>query len=380
VLTQALCGIEAGRLTVITPEGEHLHSRPSRSGNDAIAALGQWRALASLAMRGELGFFEAYIAGQWSTPNLLDFLLLADRNRAGLARVAAGLDLFAIPRRLRHAMNGNSRRGSRRNIAFHYDLGNAFYREWLDAGMSYSSALFQHDDQSLEEGQDAKIARIGELLGGSAGVSVLEIGCGWGALARRLAAGGAKVTAITLSESQLAFAAESSGNDRNRPDFRLQDYRSVTGSFDRVVSVEMLEAVGERYWPLYFTRLRELLKPGGRAVIQAITISEGRFADYRRRPDFIQSHVFPGGMLPTRAIVAEQAVAAGLRPVHAEHFGDSYARTLAEWRRRFKARWSSIGAMGYSERFCRLWEFYLAYCEVGFRNQATDVGLYVLER
>jgi cyclopropane-fatty-acyl-phospholipid synthase len=290
--------------------------------------------------------------------------------------------VFRWVNRLRHLMRGNTRRGSRRNIEAHYDLGNAFYRAWLDPGMQYSSALWDEATPDLEAAQARKLAHIGELLRLEGGESVLEIGCGWGGLAASLAANrGASVTAITLSPSQLAVSRERAAAQglEAQLDFRLQDYRDVAGRFDRIVSIEMIEAVGEAWWPAYFGTLARCLKPGGRAVVQAITIADETFADYRRNPDFIQKHVFPGGFLPSKSALAAQVKAAGLRLTRSECFGLSYAKTLAEWRKRFDARWSEIAAQGFDERFRRLWDYYLSYCEAGFSEGIIDVGLYTIE-
>ncbi len=278
-----------------------------------------------------------------------------------------------------HRGNRNTHDGSRRNIAFHYDLGNAFYERWLDRGMQYSSAIRVGDDD-LEAAQAHKLDRIGTLLDVAGGESVLEIGCGWGAVSERLAAMHCAVTAVTLSAEQLAYARDRLESAGLEADLRLEDYRDVTGRFDRIVSIEMIEAVGEEYWPAYFETLRERLVPGGHAVIQAILISEDRFEDYRRNPDFIQTHIFPGGMLLTRTAMREQAEAAGLSLRHEELHGKSYAWTLAEWRSRFHAAWGEIEPMGFDARFRRMWDYYLAYCEGGFRAGMIDVGLYVLER
>jgi len=281
--------------------------------------------------------------------------------------------------RLRHALNRNTRRGSRRNISAHYDLGNDFYARWLDGSMTYSSALFASPEQTLEDAQIAKLDRIIELLDVRGGESILEIGIGWGGLAERLLqTRNCEVCGVTLSASQLEFAQRrlASEIENGQCDLRLQDYRDVNGQFDRIVSIEMLEAVGEAYWPIYFEKLRGNLKPGGRAVLQVISIDETRFADYRRTPDFIQQRIFPGGMLPTRTLIAEHAAAAGLRLIGEELFGDSYARTLAIWKMRFEQAWPEIEPLGFDDRFRRMWIYYLDYCRVGFEMSAVDVGLY----
>ena len=280
-------------------------------------------------------------------------------------------------------VNRNSRRGSRRNIAAHYDLGNDFYEQWLDAGMTYSSGLFSSAGETLEEAQDAKLERVIDMLGLSGGETVLEIGCGWGGLAERLMdRRDCVVTGVTLSSEQLAFARRRLRNraQSGRCDLRLQDYRDIHGEFDRIVSIEMLEAVGEAYWPTYFKKLRNSLRPGGSAVLQVITINDARFESYRRRPDFIQKYIFPGGMLPTTQIIEHEISKAGLQLVADEFFGESYARTLEEWRLRFQKAWPEIKALGFDDRFKRTWEYYLAYCKVGFETGALNVGLYKVTR
>jgi cyclopropane-fatty-acyl-phospholipid synthase len=282
--------------------------------------------------------------------------------------------------RLSHRLRRNSRRGSRRNISAHYDLGNSFFAPWLDAGMNYSSALWANCN-TLEHAQEVKLDRIANLLEFTGGERVLEIGCGWGALAEKMIRHyRASVLGITLSIEQLAYARTRLAGEaaEGRADLRLLDYRDVSGGFDRIVSVEMIEAVGERYWPNYFGKLRNCLVSGGVVVLQAITIDEQRFATYRKTPDFIQRYIFPGGVLPTRSIIEQEASRAGLKLVHHESFGDSYVKTLREWRTRFLQAWPRIEPLGFNERFRRMWEFYLAYCEVGFNLGTIDVGFFKL--
>ena len=282
--------------------------------------------------------------------------------------------------RLQHRLNANTKRGSQRNIRHHYDLGNDFYAAWLDSGMSYSSALFSADDQTLEDAQSAKQRRIMALLDTRPGDTVLEIGCGWGGLAEQLAQAGCRVTGVTLSAAQLEYASERLKRPDTEADLRLQDYRDVAGVFDRIVSIEMMEAVGEAYWPSYFSALHDRLRPGGLAVLQAITIDEDQFDGYRRCTDFIQHYIFPGGMLPTVTEIGRQSARAGMELLSVERFGASYARTLAEWHRRFLAAWPEIERHGFDARFRRMWEYYLSYCEGGFRAGTIDVGLYVLAK
>ena len=371
--------ISVGELTVTLPNGTTIARRGEVSGPNARIEIQSWRALVRIIVDGEHGFADAYLAGEWSTVDLKEVLAIAMANEKVLARAGTSSWLTWMRNRLSHLLRENTRSGSRRNIAAHYDLGNAFYRAWLDQDMNYSSAIYAPGD-ALENAQNRKLDRIIELLALEGGEHVLEIGCGWGALAERLVRGGSDLIGMTLSREQLAYAQKrlQSAAGNGTADFRLQDYRDVGGRYDRVVSIEMLEAVGERYWPIYFSKLRDVLKDGGIAVLQAITIEEFRFAQYRSHPDFIQRYIFPGGMLPTKALIAEFASKAGLTLVHEESFGASYARTLAEWRARFLASWPRIEVLGFDERFRRMWEYYLAYCETGFASRAVDVSLFKL--
>jgi len=367
-----------GSLTVRLPDGRSMLFGTPSQGLSADLFLDDPTAARRLLLGGDIGLAEAYGDGLWRSSDLPTLIELGIRNEAELGRQIVGTAVLGLVNRLVHRTRANTRGGSRRNIAFHYDLGNDFYRLWLDPGMTYSSALYEQEGQSLEDAQDAKIRRVGELLDLTPGQSVLEIGCGWGGMAEHLALGrGAAVTGLTLSAEQLAFAQTRLGD---AAEIRLQDYRDAEGSFDRIVSIEMIEAVGEAHWPRYFRTLRDRLKPGGAAVVQAIVIEDARFPGYRRGCDFIQRHIFPGGMLPCPRVMREQAERAGLVIDHVEMFGLSYARTLAEWRRRFLAFWPQAAAQGFDERFKRLWDYYLSYCEAGFRAGTIDVGLWRFRR
>jgi cyclopropane-fatty-acyl-phospholipid synthase len=378
LIDRALPVLSKGLLRLVLPSGEIIERRGDSPGVDATIVVHRWRSLWRIILAGEDGFTEGYLNGEWSTPDLALVLAFLSDNEAQLTAAAASSWIGATRNRLGHLLRGNTRRGSRRNIAAHYDLGNSFFSAWLDAGMNYSSAVYA-GAQTLEEAQTHKLDRIAGLLGLSGGERILEIGCGWGALAERLIRGfQARVTGITLSIEQLEFAKARLAADVESADLRLQDYRDVTGLFDRIVSIEMIEAVGAFYWPAYFSKLRNCLASGGSALLQAITIDEKRFAEYASRPDFIQRYIFPGGMLPTRAIIAEEANRAGLTLVHHESFGSSYVRTLREWRMRFLQAWPVIEPLGFNARFRRMWEYYLAYCEVGFDRGTIDVGFYKL--
>jgi cyclopropane-fatty-acyl-phospholipid synthase len=368
--------VHTGRLTIVTPSGIRL-SHEGTPGPQGVLVLRRWRTLRRLLLQGDIAFAEAFMDGDWDSPDLPALIELAGRNMPTLADTFDANWFHRMRNRWLHRMNANTRRGSKRNIRHHYDLGNAFYAAWLDAGMSYSSAIHSSQDQTLEDAQLAKQQRTIELLRTQPDQTVLEIGCGWGGLAERLVrAAGCAVTGVTLSPAQLSHAAAR----LPEADLRLQDYRDVTGQFDRIVSIEMMEAVGEAYWPSYFSTLRDRLKPGGLAVIQAITINEAQFDGYRRCTDFIQRYIFPGGMLPTITEIRRQADHAGMKLSSIETFGQSYAWTLAEWRKRFHAAWPQIERMGFDERFRRMWDYYLAYCEGGFRAETINVGLYVMEK
>jgi cyclopropane-fatty-acyl-phospholipid synthase len=382
LLRRVFARVRAGTLTLVLPSGERVIVRGTQEGPDAIVSLVRLRALLRLALAGDLGFAEAYRDGDWRTPDLLAVLRFASANEAALSGLGRGAAPWRQLARLRHALRRNTRPNSRRNVRAHYDLGNDFYSAWLDAGMNYSSGIYTPGLASLEAAQDAKLGRIATLLDLHGGERVLEIGCGWGPLTEVLAARGCMVTALTLSPRQRVYAqARLAARDlAGRADIRLQDYRDVEGTFDRIASVEMIEAVGEAYWPVYFGVLRDRLAPGGGAVLQVITIDPKRFETYRKQPDFIQAHIFPGGMLPTEDALAREAARAGLSLAGRECFAPSYARTLAAWRERFNAAWPRLEVLGFDEKFSRLWNYYLAYCQVGFESAALDVGLYRFER
>ncbi len=367
-----------GRLVIVDPAGRSL-AVGSGTSQAVIWRIRNWRAFSRMLKRGDIGFAEGYVAGDWDTPDLPALLLAFADNYDHLGRLVGGNPVARAIDAIRHAFSSNTRKGSRRNIVAHYDLGNDFYARWLDQGMTYSSALFASPDQTLEDAQNAKYAALADAADIQPGQSVLEIGCGWGGFAEYLARErGVSVTAITLSPSQKAFAArriaEAGLNDQ--VSIQLIDYRDVQGSFDRIVSVEMFEAVGEAYWPTFFQTVRARLAPGGRAGLQIITIRDDLLATYRRRPDFIQMYVFPGGMLPSETRLARAVDAAGLEGRLVRSFGADYAETLRRWRVAF----DSGSAAGKDERFHNLWRYYLAYCEAGFRSERTDVVHMTLSR
>lgn len=376
LLGALLARIQIGGITAVLPDGTTLRHQGATPGPEAVWVLHRWRALRRLLLGGDNAFATAFIDGDWSSPDVVALLELAAHNMPRIPGAQGGAAPVRLIHRLLHLMRANTRAGSRRNIVAHYDLGNDFYANWLDAGMNYSSALYTQPGMTLEAAQAAKHALVQEMLEIRAGDKVLEIGCGWGDLAMRLADAGAAVTGITLSPAQLAHARD---RLKDRAHLLLQDYRDTEGRFDRIVSIEMIEAVGEEYWPAYFDTLRQRLAPGGVAVIQAITIADEWLPDYRRGADFIQRFIFPGGMLPSPGEIARLSAAHGFTIARHEGFGDSYALTLAEWRTRFHAAWPRIAALGFPGHFRRLWDYYLAYCEAGFRARRIDVGLWRLE-
>ena len=376
--------LEVGHLTIVMPDQSRYELRGQRTTSlQATVEILRYRAIRKFLTHGEFGFVESYLDGDWNSPELSNVIELAASNTRKWN--AKRLQSFGhkLWNRLLHVMRPNTKRGSRKNIAAHYDLGNEFYSKWLDRTMTYSSAIFNRPDQPLSEGQLEKYRRIALLLELKPNHKLLEIGCGWGGFAEFAAREyGCHITGLTLSKEQLKFASEriqKTGLTEN-VEFRLQDYRDVEGTFDRVASIEMFEAVGEAHWPRYFDTVRERLTRGGAAALQIITISEDRFENYRRSADFIQRYIFPGGMLPSVDILRSQFDRAKLKFEGANMFGESYAQTLRHWRGRFLDTWHTIEPLGFDARFRRMWEMYLAYCEGGFRANAINVGQFKLVR
>jgi len=375
MLLSGLFAIKGGALLLTLPNGQTLLFGDADAPTAEIAVRDYAFAKRVLSS-GDIGFAEGLMAGEWDTPDLAALLTLLAANADGIERLMSGGALGKFLHTLRHIMHANTKKGARRNILAHYDLGNRFYQAWLDPSMTYSSARFDAHTRDLEAGQTAKYRALAEQLELKPGEHVLEIGCGWGGFAEFAAKTyGVNVTGLTISDEQLDYARARMEREglSDRVEIRRQDYRDVQGSFDKVVSIEMFEAVGEKYWPVYFAKIADVLKPGGRAALQIITIRDELFEHYRKRADFIQRHVFPGGMLASVARLKTEVERAGLSWRRLDTFGENYADTLAMWGRRFLASWDSIRAMGFDERFKQLWRFYLAYCEAGFRTGRTDV-------
>lgn len=376
--------LQHGTLDVQLPGGQVMHfGQAGDSHPRATLRLRNWNVCAAALKSGDIGFAESYIAGDWSTPDLVALLKVFIANREAIESVVYGSWWGSLLYRAKHLLHRNSRQGSKKNIHAHYDLGNPFYALWLDPTMNYSSAWFEGDRSGpLVDAQWAKVRRALRECGAAPGARVLEIGCGWGALAECAAREfGATVTGVTLSAEQLAYGQARLERQGLSGDLRFQDYRDIDdGPYDAIASIEMFEAVGEAYWPGYFETVRRQLKPGGRACIQTITIRDDLFARYRRSTDFIQQYIFPGGLLPSPSAFRAAAAAAGLRVVNELSFGPDYAETLRRWRESFLAEEPKVRAQGFDSRFMQTWDFYLAYCEAAFDTGNTGVYQFTLVR
>ncbi|PIY73637.1 MAG: SAM-dependent methyltransferase, partial [Rhodobacterales bacterium CG_4_10_14_0_8_um_filter_70_9] len=375
--------IHTGALTFVMPDGREYRAQGENPGPEGVVVVRDPRLFWRMIRDGELGFAEAYMDGWWDTPDLQAVLDAALINNDTVARGFGGRTLTRLVERLRHLMNRNTRRGSARNISRHYDLGNDFYAKWLDESMTYSSALFQRPDESLPQAQRNKYAAICDRMGARPGDHLLEIGCGWGGFAE-YAAGerGARVTGLTISREQHDFARRRvfEAGLAERVEIVMRDYRDERGNYDGVASIDMFEAVGEKYWPVYFDTVRERLKPGSQATLQIITIADKWFDGYREGADFIQKYIFPGGFLPCPSALKAQTGRAGLEWVESHEFGQSYSDTLRRWRTKFNGAWAEIAPMGFDERFKRMWNFYLAVCASCFLAETTDVTQVTLRR
>ena len=373
--------LQVGSLDLELPDGRALRLGTATQPRATLRLL-DWAACTAVLRRGDIGLAQAWIDGHWTSPDPVALLELLLANRTVLERVVYGTWWGALAGRVRHWLNRNSRRGSRQNIHAHYDIGNAFYRLWLDETMNYSSAWFDGDrTQPMAQAQTAKLRRALQQCGVQPGQRLLEVGCGWGAVAEEAARQGVHVTGVTLSDEQLAFAQQRLVDQglAARADLRLQDYRDIAdGPFDAIVSIEMFEAVGRAYWDGYFRMLARNLKPGGRACVQTITIHDDLFERYVRSTDFIQQYIFPGGLLPSVSAFRHHAQRAGLQVETELAFGADYAETLRRWRAAFGAREAEVRAQGFDTRFVRTWDFYLAYCQAAFASGNTDVVQFTL--
>ncbi|MDP3756033.1 cyclopropane-fatty-acyl-phospholipid synthase family protein [Polaromonas sp.] len=382
-----LSRLKHGTLTLQLPDGS-MQRFGSGEAPTASLRLVNWKVCSAALRSGDIGFAESFIAGDWTTPHLTELLRVLIVNRKEVEDVIYGTWLGRLAYRVKHLLNRNTKANSQKNIHAHYDLGNAFYELWLDGTMNYSSAIFETPQTSMKDAQHAKVRRALRMAGVKPGDRVLEIGCGWGALAEMAATEfDASVVGVTLSTEQLAWAQQRMARvgAADKADLRLQDYRDIgktsgDAPFDAICSIEMVEAVGREYWPTYFQAVARLLKPGGQACVQSIVIADELFERYVSSTDFIQQYIFPGGCLPCPTEFRAQARAAGLEVIDEFSFGQDYAHTLRLWREQFMAQESRVLQLGFDKRFIRIWEFYLAYCEAAFAQANTDVVQYTLRK
>jgi cyclopropane-fatty-acyl-phospholipid synthase len=384
ILPAYFSNIKGGQLTLILPDNHVLKFGHANADNpQALIKLNSYKPLSVLFAKGDLAFAECYLQGEWECPDLTSLFMFGLVIETGFKINSSNSLALKIVNRVRHVLNRNSRKGARRNISFHYDLGNDFYKLGLDETMTYSSALFNSPDDSLKQAQLNKYQAIGELLNVTKKDRILEIGCGWGGFSKYIVElKGSRIEGLTLSKEQLEFANAryKKAGIAKQAKASYTDYRDSSGQYDKIVSIEMFEAVGEDNWDAYFKTIHDRLAPGGTAVLQIIIIDKERFLSYRKNADFIQRYIFPGGMLPSLEAL-EGAVGRNNLIIQDTHFfGPSYARTCALWNERFQIAWPQIESLGYSSRFKRMWEYYLSYCEAGFRAGSVDVGLFKITK
>jgi len=375
--------MQHGRLDMTLPDGRVFRAEGPNEGPVAQLHIHNPDLFARLIREGDLGFCDAYLDGWWSTPDLQAFMDLVHADNEEVYDGFVGIALIRAFEKFRFWMQSNSKRQARKNISAHYDLGNAFYGLWLDDTMTYSSALFTTGQESTEDAQIAKYASMVDQMGVQAGDHVLEIGCGWGGFAEYAAKErGLRVTGLTISQEQHDYAVERirKAGLSDMVEIKMQDYRDERGHYDGIASIEMFEAVGEKYWPVYFETLRERLKPGKMATLQIITVEDRRWEVYKRGVDFIQKYIFPGGMLPSPSVLRAQVERAGLEIERSIEFGQSYDQTLRRWYDSFNERWNEVAALGFDDRFRRMWNFYLTSCASTFRFANCDVTQITLKR
>ena len=375
--------LNSGRVDFILPDGRRFRAEGSKPGPVAEVTINNPDVFARLVREGDLGFCDAYLDGWWTTPDLQAFMDFIHADNDDMYDGFPGMALVRAWEKARFWFQSNTKRQALKNISYHYDLGNDFYSLWLDDTMTYSSALFKTSQESLEKAQIAKYASMVDQMGVKPGDHVLEIGCGWGGFAEYAAKErGLKVTGLTISKEQLEYAQKriKSKGLSDKVNFKLQDYRDETGVYDGVASIEMFEAVGEKYWPVYFDKIKQCLKPGKQATLQIITIQDARWDVYRKSVDFIQKYIFPGGMLPSPSVLRQEIHRAGLSVQHSIEFGKSYSQTLRRWFEVFNNKWDNISAMGFDDRFRRMWNFYLTSCAATFESGNCDVTQITLQK
>ena len=375
--------LNSGRVDFILPDGRQFRAEGAKPGPVAEVFINNPDVFARLVREGDLGFSDAYLDGWWTTPDLQAFMDFIHADNDDMYDEFPGMGLVRAWEKARFWFQSNSKRQAIKNISYHYDLGNDFYSLWLDDTMTYSSALFSTSQESLENAQVTKYASMIDQMGVKPGDHVLEIGCGWGGFAEYAAKErGLKVTGLTISKEQLDFARKRINNNGlgDKVNLKLQDYRDETGVYDGVASIEMFEAVGEKYWPIYFNKVKQCLKPGKQATLQIITIHDARWEVYRKGVDFIQKYIFPGGMLPSPTVLRQEVAKAGLNVQHSIEFGKSYSQTLRRWFEVFNDQWDTISGMGFDDRFRRMWNFYLTSCAATFESGNCDVTQITLQK
>ncbi len=376
--------IQVGQLTLVSPEGEKFIFRGTQSGIEANIQIHDWLVCKACLKSGDIGLAETYIDGLWDSTDIQSLLRLFLVNRQVIEKAIYGSWLGRLGYRIKHWLNKNSKTGSKKNIHAHYDIGNAFYSLWLDPSMTYSSACFKNKDTSLIEAQEAKYQRIIDSINVDAGQNILEVGCGWGGLMEAASNQGINIDCLTISQEQATYArdraARIKSNSSGKVNILLQDYRDHQNQYDGIASIEMFEAVGEKYWATYFEMIQRCLKPGKKACIQTIVIADNLFDKYRRSSDFIQQYVFPGGMLPSIKKFKEAAQSKGLIVEDVYEFGQDYQKTLCLWHQKFNQHLQEIKQQGFDEKFIRLWNLYLMYCAAGFAEKSTDVVQFTLSK
>ena len=372
--------IEQGTFKLVLPDTEEtilLHGK-SNLNLEATLEVKSWKALWLIYSRGSLGFTEGYLENYWDTDDLMKLMDLISKNYNSFDRVNSGSGFWKLLTKFSHFRNENSLSGSKKNIHAHYDLGNDFYESWLDETMTYSSGFFERNSDSLKEAQNRKYKLILDTLGLPKNSSILEIGCGWGGFLEYASSVGYKIKGITISQEQFKFASNRIKGLTNNPEIELIDYRKLKGKFDAVVSIEMFEAVGSKYWKTYFDVVKQFLKSNGQALIQTITMKEDFYGGYHDWPDFIQTYIFPGGELSSDKVFKENAANSELIASDITNFAASYAKTLEIWYKNFQKEWDAIGEIGFDEKFKRTWDMYLSYCRGGFLNNQLEVSQYKL--
>ena len=373
---ETLQKMDHGRLDVVLPDGRVFRADAPKPGPVAELRVHDPDIFARLIREGDLGFCDGYLDGMWSTPDLQAFMDLVHADNPGVYDGFLGMELVRAYERFRFWLQRNTKAQAKKNISAHYDLGNAFYALWLDDTMTYSSAIFDTGQESTEAAQVAKYASMVDRMGAKPGDHVLEIGCGWGGFAEYAAKErGLKVTGLTISKEQYDYATKriADAGLSDRVEIKLQDYRDETGTYDGIASIEMFEAVGQKFWPVYFDTLRARLKPGKHATLQIILVQDERWEIYRKGVDFIQKYIFPGGMLPAPKVLRAEVERAGLAVTGSVEFGESYSTTLRRWHDTFNGKWDEVAAMGFDDRFRRMWNFYLTSCAAAFRFGVCDV-------